>query len=959
MARKPSYEELEERVKELEEKSREHGKTEEQMALFRKFTEASGQGLGMADLEGRVIYANPTLCRLMGEESPEDPIGKNVRTYYSEEELPILENEILPAVFKDGQKTAEISLQSLKGELTPTIQNVFLIRNDKGRPVYLANVITDITERKQAERELERHRDHLEDLVAVRTREVGKRNEELRREITERMRVETALGESEARYRRITEAVTDYVFTVRAENGIPVETLHSPACIAVTGYGPDEYASDPHLWIRMVHEEDRARVADQAGRVLSGEDVRSIEHRIYRKDGTVRWVRNTLVPHYDREHKVVGYDGVVSDITERKRAEEALRESEAALKSIFRAAPTGIGLVSNRILKRVNERICEMIGYSEEELVEQSARILYPTDEDFEYVGREKYAQIRDRGTGTVETRWQRKDGEVIDVLLSSTPLDPNNLSAGVTFTALDITERKQAEEVLRTEKEKFEILVEKSPLAVSLIGEDGGYEYVNPKFVEMFGYALEDIPNGRVWFQKAYPDPEYRREVISAWKRDLKGSKIGEARLKAFTVNCKDGSEKVIQFRPVSMHDGSELVIYEDITAQKRLEARVRQAQKMEAIGTLAGGIAHDFNNLLTPIIVHAEIAEHVLPDDSPVRHNVGKVVEAGYRARDLVRQILAFSRQRERQRTPLSISPILQETLKLLRASLPTTVEMSQKTEIESDVVLADAIDIHQILLNLCTNAAHAMREKGGVLEVSLVDVELDAQGAAKYGVLEPGAYVRLAVSDTGHGIDRAIIDRIFDPFFTTKAPGEGTGMGLSVVHGIVQSYRGAITVESDPGRGTTFRVLLPKADKDVLGSPEPAGPMPTGSERILLVDDDKAMVDAVRLMLEYLGYSVVASISSLEALEMFREQPDQFDLVITDQTMPKMTGKDLAQALIHIRSDIPIVLCTGFSEQVTAEEAHAIGISRYVMKPIIIDDMARIIREVVDKAKGSNLY
>jgi len=444
----------------------------------------------------------------------------------------------------------------------------------------------------------------------------------------------------------------------------------------------------------------------------------------------------------------------------------------------------------------------------------------------------------------------------------------------------------------------------------------------------------------------------------------------------------------------------------------KKELEGQLRQAQKMQAIGTLAGGIAHDFNNILFPIVGYTEMAMGDLPEESVTRSNLEEVLKAANRATGLVRQILTFSRQSEQERKPLKIQPIIKEALKLLRASIPSTIEISQNIDKGCGAILADPIQIHQVMMNLCTNAYHAMREKGGVLAVSLSNVDFgppcpswcdseskmlmqskpglgqgrDVVGtgccACKSGLgqglrsadlekhhkhsafriphseieLVPGSYLRLTVSDTGHGIEHADMERIFEPYFTTKGPGKGAGMGLAVVHGIARSHGGYITVYSEPGEGATFHVYLPRIDSSAIAPVTVSTEsVPNGKERILLTDDEEQIVNMVQQMLERLGYHVTARTSSVEALEAFRTQPEKFDLVITDQTMPNMTGAELAQKLMGIRPDIPIILCTGFSEVIPEEKARAMGFQDYVMKPIVKSEMARIIRRVLDQEKA----
>ena len=397
----------------------------------------------------------------------------------------------------------------------------------------------------------------------------------------------------------------------------------------------------------------------------------------------------------------------------------------------------------------------------------------------------------------------------------------------------------------------------------------------------------------------------------------------------------------------------------------RKKVQAQLQQAQKMEAIGTLAGGIAHDFNNILSLIIGYTELTLNDLPEGSPSRDNMNTLFQAGERARDLVKQIFAFSRQTEQEQKPVQIHLIVKDALKLLRSSLPATIEIRQNIT-STGMVLADPTQIHQVIMNLCTNAYHAMREKGGVLEVSLHNVECGMRNAdlkkeekeSKIQIpkseidLDPGPYIRLTVSDTGHGMEKNVLDRIFEPYYTTKDKIGGTGMGLAVVHGIVKSYSGAITVYSEPGKGTTFNVFLPRIEEvEVVAETEEMGPIPTGNERILFVDDEPAIVDIGKGMLEHLGYKVEVRTSPIEALEAFKAKPDKFDIVITDMTMPQMTGDELAKGLMAIRPDIPIILCTGFSERINEEKAKAMEIRRLVMKPIIQRELAEAVRKALD--------
>jgi PAS domain S-box-containing protein len=385
----------------------------------------------------------------------------------------------------------------------------------------------------------------------------------------------------------------------------------------------------------------------------------------------------------------------------------------------------------------------------------------------------------------------------------------------------------------------------------------------------------------------------------------------------------------------------------------KKKIEIQLYQAQKMEAIGTLAGGIAHDFNNILQSIMLNTELALLEQDPKTAGYYRMEDVLKASKRATDLVKQILLFSRQSEIETKPLQINLIVKEAIKMLRSSLPSTIDIRQEISQGWELVMADPTRLQQIIMNLTTNAAHAMREKGGTLTFILKTEDITEDKAGHYPGLRPGSYMKLLVSDTGHGIDPSIIDRIFDPFFTTKNRGEGTGLGLAVALGVVKDLGGAITVESELNKGSTFSVFLPRIERKIPQKTEEVKPLRKGREIILLVDDEKGLVDAHTEAFTRLGYQVVSRYSSIDALEAFRAQPGKFDLVITDQTMPRMTGIQLARELITIRPDIPVILCTGFSDLVAEEEARLIGIKRFIMKPVILRELSEIVRNVLDNA------
>ncbi|HAA03820.1 MAG TPA: hypothetical protein DCE18_10650 [Syntrophobacteraceae bacterium] len=373
-----------------------------------------------------------------------------------------------------------------------------------------------------------------------------------------------------------------------------------------------------------------------------------------------------------------------------------------------------------------------------------------------------------------------------------------------------------------------------------------------------------------------------------------------------------------------------------------------------MEALGTLAGGIAHDFNNILGAILGYTELTLMDLAPDSIAADNLRAVIKSSHRARDLVKQILAFSRMSGQEHCPVKLSHLFKEALRLLRASIPTTITIKPMIDLDDprgDTILADPTQIHQVLMNLCTNAVQAMRPHGGILEVGLADVEFSPQDQDRPKDLPAGPYTYLWVTDSGPGMEAATLERIFDPFFTTKGVGEGTGMGLAVVHGIVQGHRGAIWVESQPGVGTTFKVWFPRLEAAVAEEDVELEVIAMGNERILLVDDEPPLLDAGRKILQRFGYQVSPYASGIEALEAFKAAPNRFDLLFTDQTMPQMTGAELARQVLALRPGMPIILCTGFSETIDAESARQMGIRDLLTKPLVMTEVARVVRRVLD--------
>lgn len=528
----------------------------------------------------------------------------------------------------------------------------------------------------------------------------------------------------------------------------------------------------------------------------------------------------------------------------------------------------------------------------------------------------------------------------------------------GTIGIATNITERKKAEEALRERENQFRSIVENSHDGIILIGTDFKFQYVNDEFCKITGRSHQELIGEDF---RVVLDDESKDLVSDRYKRRQTGEAV-PARYE-FNILRKTGEKRRIEFSGNVIRDSNGHVktvgqlldvtkTKESEEEKKRLEMKLRQAQKMEAIGTLAGGIAHDFNNILSAIMGYAQLALINSQGNDKVHQYIQQLMASSERAKSLVQQILAFSRQTKAEKIPVDIGMVFKEVLKLIRPTIPSTIEITHNVVSNLGAVMADQTQIHQVLMNLCVNASHAMEANGGELRVELFPVELTAADVAHYTDIEPGRYLLLTVKDTGIGMDEETLSHIFEPYFTTKRVSEGTGMGLATVHGIVTDCGGDIRVSSIPGAGTTFHVLFPLVEKEIPEVENSILDLPAGNEQVLFVDDEKFLVDIGIEMLNDLGYKVEGRTSSHDALEAFRANPDKYDIVITDMTMPEMTGDKLAMEIKKIRSDIPIIICSGFSREMTQDKAQRIGVRSFLNKPITMEEMAHTIRKELDR-------
>lgn len=798
-------------------------------------------------------------------------------------------------------------------------------------------------------------------------------NRNLQSEIRMRERITVSLRQSEQRWSDIVHFAPIAIYQSNLDGRL---LLANPQMARVFGFrNPEEMmAAIDHMADLYAEPEERNRLVEaiQSEGALSGVEVRLRHH-----SGRPIWC-NLSSRKTERDGETV-FEGFLLDVSEQKLFEEALRESERQKTQIINFLPDPTFVVDDEgKVIAWNHAIAELTGVSAENMVgkgdfeyalpfyKERRPILIDLVRIWEEETARKYTYVRKKGNAlvseTVNPPFRPDDSCFWN---AACPLfDDAGRMVGAIETIRDISEAKRVERSLRESEFRFRSFFNSSPDGIVIIDLNGRILDVNRSLLQLTGWQREDILYTH--FSMLTPEDHHPglNQAIETFRRGIAPdfpmeidylSKDGPpkpARIRAWLVTDQDSHPMGIGafIKDISRE--------ESLTREKaELEKQLQQTQKMEAIGTLAGGIAHDFNNILAGIIGYAELIKYRSSDPSEkIAGYLNRILEATHRARDIVRQILQFSREESATYLPIEIRPVVKETLKLLRATLPPSIEIFDNISSENDSVLADPTRIHQVLMNLCTNAYHAMGEAGGALIVGLEKTILEAPRQFQGVPVPPGPYLRLTVSDTGHGIDPAVLDRIFDPYFTTKNRNEGTGLGLSVTLGIVKNLKGMIEVESQVGAGTTFSIYLPLVDS-VARTAEVAseGGIPTGgSERILLVDDEAFFLESIQEHLGLLGYAVTAENSSLAALERFRADPMAFDLVLTDQAMPEMTGLQFCARIRELNQNVPIILCTGFSDQVNEHTAGHFGIAKFLMKPVRRSELARAISGLLDPSR-----
>ena len=609
----------------------------------------------------------------------------------------------------------------------------------------------------------------------------------------------------------------------------------------------------------------------------------------------------------------------------------------------------------------VSPSILKLTGYTYEEYLRKTLEDILPPDESKpvieilrEAARPESSEAFHANGTRRFEWEIFHKDGHLIWVEVDTKLLKNNDGNfTSVIGVARDISYRKSREAHIEERNVFIETILAHLPigLAVNKISDSKAI-YMNEKFEEIYGWPKEHIIDIESFFTCAYPDEKYRNEIYNKIMTDIESGDPSRMSWENVHVTGINGEKKIVSAKNIPIPEQNLMIsTVQDVTQKVQLEDQLRHTQKMKSIDTLTGGISHDFNNILSIMVGNTELALDEISESNPAYQYLLNIKNAGLRAADIIKQLLEFSKKTETRKKPINLVPLIEESLKLVRAVVPASVDIRTDLPEDCDPIMGNPSQIHQIMINLCSNASEAM-DDGGILEINLENVHLDDRYVLVDKDLISGDYVKLSVRDTGRGIDPDDLCRIFDPYFTTKDVGKGSGMGLAVVHGIVKSWGGSIIVNSEPGQGSTITIYFPVTDMQMESDAPIENELPSGNKRILFVDDEPLIVELAQKMLEKMGYRVTTRLDPLDALDLFVENPHQFDLGILDITMPHMTGDNLAIEILKHNPDIPLILCTGHREKMYETHLLDIGIRDFLMKPLLKEDLANIVQRVLNR-------
>ncbi|MFO7749962.1 MAG: PAS domain S-box protein [Desulfobacteraceae bacterium] len=874
-------------------------------------------GLSIIEADFTISWANKKIREMFPEA---DPIGQVCHRFYELSHEPC---EPCPTFqcFKSGRVHSLEKYNPAKDRWYGIISQP--VKDSEGQVVSVLEGITDITERKEEEKKIQQERGFLKQLLETSPVAIT---------LVDR---DGHISMANSRAEEILGLERSNIFNRR----------YNDPQWDITDFEGNAY-SEAQLPFQMVQK--------KAGPVYG------VEHAIVLPDGKKVLLSINAAPVFDDESNFNGMISAIEDVTEQRKTEEALREKTLLLEQITDNMFDMVSLAdlegTYTFAGKSHERI---LGYTPEELVGKNVLDFVHSD-DFPGTLEKFKNFLRTGGIEKVEYRYKHKDNyylwfETIGELL----VNENQAPKEILFSTRDITERKRAEDELKQ-------TLDATTDGIWTWNFKTNELFFSPKYYSMLGYEPDAFPaTFENWIDLIHPDDQ---EGATATAREYLKTKP-DFYENEFRVRTKDGDYRWLNASgKVVERDAKGNAVYmigshEDFTERKKTEEerlklgkRIQQTQKMESIGSLAGGIAHDFNNILFPILGISELLIDDSEPGTPEHESLKGIMDAGKRGKNLVRQILAIGRQSEQQPIPVQIQTVLKEVMKLIRSTIPANVNITKDIRKECGAVKADPTQIHQIAMNLITNASHALEDDVGEISVKLKEVKLETEDFISEN-LEPGRYAVLTVSDTGCGIADDMIENIFDPYFTTKEQGKGTGLGLSVVHGIVKNYGGDIKVYSELEKGTSFHVYLPVVTRTKgIEKAEENRSLPTGTERILVVDDEVPIIRLEEFLLRKLGYEVTSRTGSVDALEKFKMDPYAFDLVLTDMSMPNMTGEKLAREIISIRPEIPVILCTGFSERIDEQKAEAAGVKAFLMKPILNRVLAQTLRRVLDDAQNT---
>ena len=764
-------------------------------------------------------------------------------------------------------------------------------------------------------------------------------------EIDSQKKTEAALAESEARLRLALDSAQMGIWELNLKtNRVAWDGVHNE----LFGFKPGQFNGAAEAFYEFVHPEDRVPIQEATRKAIECRSPYGVEFRVIRPGGELRWMRSQGRVICDQGDKPSRILGVVWDITQLRHAEQKWVDATRRLDFLVTESPAVVFTYDLRPQPHLNylsRNVEAILGWKPEwftENFEHWQECLHPADLPVVSHG---LAELERTGKQVFEYRFKDTEGRyhwIHDEQRVVVREDGRKEMIGAWW---DVTDTKAAQEELR----RLAAAIEQAAEMVVITDEKAEIVYANPAFEKITGYRQLEVlgKNPRILKSGEHDHAFYRRMWASlssgkTWHgRIVNKKKDGRLYTEEATISpVLDPSGYIVNY----------VAVKRDITREQALEQQFLEAQKMEAIGTLAGGIAHDFNNILGIILANAQILEFSGAINRESKETLDQIITASKRARELVRQILAFSRRGKQEKIIMNLKPVVKETIGLLRASLPATIRLEPHIAADTGMLFADPTQMQQVLMNLCTNAAHAMEKEGGVLKIALTNTSIGENDTPLEPGTAPGEYVKLSISDTGHGMQPWILKRIFEPYFTTKETGKGTGLGLSVAHGIVKSHGGAIKVSSIVRKGSVFEIYLPRIKGEASETDEFDLPLLTGTGRILFVDDEPSLTLMGKKILGRLGYQVQTANSPVEALEMFHSKPGKWDLVITDLTMPELTGVDLAKALLEMRPDLPIILCTGFSDQVNEKTLRSIGVRGLLLKPLTIHELAHAVRMAI---------